>query len=288
MAERIIVAIDGGPAGDAALDWIVERSRTRALDVRLTTVVEPGRAGGFEEQAIAAATARLHAEAPAVQTTEFVRRGHAADTLVTDSSHADLLVVGAHPVSALTSLLGRTLAQNIAGHTRCTLIVVPEGWQSRGSGITVAWDADGSSDRAVAFAAAEASHTERELSILHAWTPLPMLAFDAIGASGVIDDELAAQELMLHEVAQHVRAAHPLLRVVESFEPGPAPRAVGRAATGAAMLVVGLHARSRVGSVLFGSLSRDLLAAPPTVIAVVPTDPSPVHVLPEILEEELR
>jgi len=287
MAERIIVAIDGGPAGDAALDWIVDRSRTHALDVRLTTVVEPGAAGGFGERAIAAATARLHADAPAVETTEFVRRGSAADALVTDSSHADLLVVGAHPVSALTSLLGRTLAQNIAGHTRCTLIVVPEGWHPRGAGITVAWDADGSSDRAVTFAAAEAAHSGRDLTILHAWTALPMLAFDAIGAAGVLDEELAAQESTLHSVAQHVRAGHPRLTVIESFEPGPAARAVGRAADVSDMLVVGSHARSRVGSVLFGSLSRDLLAAPPTVVAVVPTDPSPVHVLPEILEEEL-
>jgi nucleotide-binding universal stress UspA family protein len=287
MAERIIIAIDGGPAGDAALEWVIHRSRAHAVTVRLTALVEPGSTGSRQEQAIAAATARLRAAAPHVPTTEYVRRGVATDTLLGDSALGDLVVIGAHPVNALISLLGSTLAQHLAGQTRCTLIVVPEGWRPGSRGVTVAWDSDGSSDRAVAFAAREASLTGDDLSILHAWTPLPVLAFDAVGAATVVDEDLARQESTLHGVAQAVRRGHPHVEVTETFVPGPAARAVRRAGADHGMLVLGSHARSRVGTVMFGSLGRDLLAAPPTVIAVVPTVTEPIHVLPEILEEEL-
>jgi nucleotide-binding universal stress UspA family protein len=287
MAERIIIAIDGGPAGDAALEWVIHRSRAHAVTVRLTALVEPGSTGARQERAIAAATARLRAEAPQVPTTEYVRRGAAADSLVGDSTLGDLVVIGARPVNALISLLGSTLAQHLAGQTRCALIVVPEGWRPGARGVTVAWDSDGSSDRAVAFAAAEASLTGDDLSILHAWTPLPVLAFDAVGAATVVDEDLARQESTLHGVAQAVRRGHPHVEVTETFVPGPAGRAVRRAGADHGMLVLGSHARSRVGTVMFGSLGRDLLAAPPTVIAVVPTVAEPIHVLPEILEEEL-
>lgn len=287
MAERIIIAIDGGPAGDAALAWVIHRSRDHAVTVRLTAIVEPGSTGARQERAIAAATARLRTEAPHVPTTEYVRRGAATDTLVGDSLLGDLVVIGAHPVTPLLGLLGSTVAQHLAGQTRCALIVVPEGWRPGARGVTVAWDSDGSSDRAVAFAAAEASRSGHDLTVLHAWTPLPVLAFDAVGAAAVVDEDLAQQESTLHRVAQSVRRGHPHVEVTETFVPGPAGRAVRRAAVDLGMLVLGSHARSRIGTAMFGSLGRDLLAAPPTVIAVVPTVSEPIPVLPEILEEEL-
>ena len=287
MAERINIAIDGGPAGDAALEWVIHRSRAHAVTVRLTAIVEPGSTGARQEQAVAAATARLRAEAPHVPTAEYVRRGTVTDTLIGDSALGDLIVIGARPVTALIGNLATTLAQHLAGHTRCALVVVPLGWRPGRRGVTVAWDSDGSSDRAVAFAAAEASLTGHDLSILHAWTPLPVLAFDAIGAATVVDEDLARQESTLHGVAQTVRRGHPHVEVTETFVPGPTGRAVRRAAADLGMLVIGSHARSRIGTAMFGSLGRDLLGAPPTVVAVVPTVTEPVHVLPEILEEEL-
>ena len=41
--EQVTIAIDGTPAGDAAIEWVVRRARTAHLEIELTAVVERGR-----------------------------------------------------------------------------------------------------------------------------------------------------------------------------------------------------------------------------------------------------
>ncbi len=292
MVERIIVAVDGGPASDAALDWLVERAPHREVDIRVTSVLEPGsheaERRALHEAAVAEASRRLRLELPGARTVEVVRRGGPADTLRADAGDADLLIIGAHVTGMLAGLLRSTLSLVVAGHTNCTTVVVPEGWRPTGGGIIVAWDGDGSAEAALAFAAREAVARDTDLTINHVWTTLPGLAFDAIGSAIVLDEHIDAQRRDLAAVADRVRLAHPGLVVVEQFEPGPVVRSVRRAANGASLLVVGSHGRTALGGIMLGSVSRDILVALPCPVAVVPAAGEPVATLPEAVVGEVR
>ena len=292
MVERIIVAVDGGPASDAALDWLIERAPERRVEIRVTSVLEPGshetERRALHEAAVVDAGHRLRLELPAAHTVEVVRRGGPADTLLQDAGDADLLIIGAHATGMLAGLLRSTLSLVVAGHTNCTTVVVPEGWRPTGGGIVVAWDGDGSAEAALAFAAREAVARDTDLTILHVWTTLPGLAFDAIGSAIVLDEHIDTQRRALAAAAERVRLAHPTLVVVEQFEPGPVVRSVRRAANGASLLVVGSHGRTALGGILLGSVSRDILVALPCPVAVVPGTSEPLTAQSDALVGEIR
>src|SRR5512140_897093 len=100
MLEKVIVAIDGGPASGAALEWALQRARSVPLTLELTTVVELGWSpvSGPEdefqpvyERALAEATRRVEQAAPTLKKTSIVRRGVPVDELVRASADADLL-----------------------------------------------------------------------------------------------------------------------------------------------------------------------------------------------------
>ena len=40
MAENVVVAVDGGMASNAALDWAIDRARTVDMHLEITTVVD--------------------------------------------------------------------------------------------------------------------------------------------------------------------------------------------------------------------------------------------------------
>lgn len=279
MAEDVIVAIDGGPAGNAAVDWMLERARTVSLSVELTTVVELGwaPAGGPEddfhivyERALSEAARRVDVAAPNLRKTSVVRRGNPVEELIRASHKANLLVIGTNKKTGfITGAVYGTLPLRLAAHARCPLVVVPANWTRRDGPVVAGAEDDRSSDVALDFAAREAARLGRGLLIVHAWTIPATLGMDD-GGVVPFDALQEAHEEILALAAGRIRDANPGLAVTAVLEQGPAAPTLVEASREAALLVVGSHGRGAVAGLILGSVSHDVLLNMPCPIAVVP------------------
>lgn len=278
MAEKVTVAVDGGPASRAGVDWALERARTVSLSMELTSVVELGWAptGGPEddfhlvyERALEEAGRWVDAAAPTIKRTSVVRRGAPVDELVRASATADLLVIGSSKTGFLTGAVYGTLPLRLAAHARCPLVVVPVNWTPGGESIVAGAEDDGTSDVALDFAAREAERMDVDLVIVHAWTIPATIGLDD-GAMIPFDALREAHEEILARCTARVREAHPGLVVTAVLEQGAAAPTLVDASRAASLLVVGTHGRGAVAGLILGSVSHDVLLNMPCPVAVVP------------------
>ncbi|TFD46026.1 universal stress protein [Cryobacterium sp. TMT1-2-1] len=278
MAERVIVAIDGGPASSAAVDWMLERARTVNLTVELTTVIELGwvPAGGPQddfhlvyERALAEAARRVDEAAPSLKKTSVMRRGAPVEELIRASAKADLLVIGTKKTGFMAGAVYGTLPLRLAAHARCPLVVVPANWTHLDGPVVVGVEDDDTSDVALDFAAREAVRLGRGLVIVHAWSIPATLGFDD-GLMIPFDDLRQAHDEILARAAGRIREANPGMDVTVTLEQGPAAQTLVDASRTAELLVVGTHGRGAVAGLILGSVSHDVLLNMPCPIAVVP------------------
>lgn len=162
---------------------------------------------------------------------------------------ADLLVLPAdhgHPYRALIAAV------------HCPVAIVPADAGGGRSGVLVGVDATDVSERAIAFAAAEAVARGEQLIALAAWEPVGVGAEPGIdlwtGAIGVDLSEATAG--MLERMLAPVRAAHPDLVVVPRVEVGDASTLIAAASVDVALTVVGSHGRTGLSRLLLGSVSE--------------------------------
>jgi len=285
MTENVIVAIDGGPASAAALDWAITRvinhsasgSHAEPIELELTTVVELGWsphdvAVSFQpayERALAAASHEVESRAPGCRRTSYIRHGVPVEELVRASASADLMVIGSNKTGLLAGAVYGTLPLRLAAHARCPVVVVPATWRPRTGPVVVGLDNDPAGTEAIDWAADEAVRLGRGLSIVHSWS-IPMTVAIDLGAVVPFEALREANAEALATAAGRVRDAHPGLDVVEVLDTGPAAPVLVDAAGDAELLVVGTHGRGSVGSLILGSVSHDVLLNLPCPIAVIP------------------
>jgi nucleotide-binding universal stress UspA family protein len=278
MVERVIVAVDGGPASRAALDWALERSGRVPLSLELTTVVDLGWSpvdaseDDFQpayERALAEAAGYAAAAFPQVKTTSIVRRGVPVDELVRASRDADLLVIGTNKTGVLVGAVHGTLPLRLAAHAGCPVAVIPAGWTPGRTGVVVGIEDDVTAAAPLAAAAAEAEALGCPLSLVHAWSVPATLGVD-FGASVPFDVLIEAHTEILARATASVEASHPAIPVTSQLLQGAAAPALVAAAQAAGLLVVGTHGRGAVAGLILGSVSHDVLLNMPCPVMVVP------------------
>jgi len=278
MVERVIVAVDGGPASRAALEWALERAKTVPLHLELTTVVElgwspvDGPADDFQpayERALAEAAGFVQRTDPTLKTTSIVRRGAPVDELVRASADADRLVVGTNKTGVLVGAVHGTLPLRLAAHAKCAVTVVPTGWFPGGDSVVVGVEDDDTVDAPLAVAAAEAETRGLPLILVHAWSIPATLGVD-FGAAVPFDALIEAHEEILVRAHARVAALHPALVTSTVLMQGAAAPALVDAASSAAVLVVGSHGRGAIAGLILGSVSHDVLLNMPCPVTVVP------------------
>ncbi|MGO4782229.1 universal stress protein [Cryobacterium sp. W22_MBD10_FK3] len=283
MVERVIVAVDGGPASRAALNWALVRAENVPLQLELTTVVELGWSpvGGPEEdfqpvyeRALAEASRFVSQNFPAVKTTSVVRRGVPVDELVRASADADLIVIGTNKTSALAGAVHGTLPLRLAAHARCAVAVIPSGWVAGGDGVVVGIEDDGTMDAPLDLAMAEAVARGVPLELVHAWSIPATLGVD-FGAAVPFDALIEAHEDIVARARERVAAKTPALAASTTLVQGAAAPALVEAAKDAAVLVVGTHGRGAVAGLILGSVSHDVLLNMPCPVIVVPRSRRP-------------
>lgn len=138
----IVVGIDGSEGARRALEFALREAKLRGAEVHaVTTWQVPTMAypGGYVPQVptkdewAQAATETLdevldsyNGAKAGVDVARIVREGQAADVLVEESEHADLLVVGSRGLGGFRGLLVGSVSQQCAHHAHCPVAIVPK------------------------------------------------------------------------------------------------------------------------------------------------------------------
>lgn len=295
MPENITVAVDGGPASDAALRWVIDRGRSVDIQLEITSVAEldaaiaspDGAVGGHTEQVLTSALESVEAELPGIVVTTRIRHGKAHEELIHASRRADLLVIGTNKTSPIVGIMHGTLPLKVAGQSECTTVVVPFDWMPRGGAVVVGWVDDATAESALEFAAAEASRRTVPLTVVHTWHMPPVAPVDGAAAAVLIDKLVSSDHQVFADALRRVKVAHPELEVTERLEAGSAAVAIVRAAEAAGLAVVGSRGRGALAGFFLGSVSHDVLLNMPAPVAVIPHKREPIDVYPELVDEDL-
>ena len=273
--EAIVVGIDGSPNAQAALAWAVRRAERTGAPVRavmswhypsvllLPLVGQAVPPAESMEQATAEALAVI--VEPIASTTsatveQAVRQGAPAATLLAESEHAALVVVGREAPS--DSLLRGSVSRRVAAAASCPVVVVPAGVEPDLDGpIVVGVDGSDHSIAAIRWAAAA---TDGPIVVLHVAGRLLSPAFGNLS-----DDMLARLDQAVVDAAVDsagVDRSRVTTRVVE----GDAREVLADPSLGASLIVLGARGATGLDALVLGSVATSVAALAPVPVAVVP------------------
>lgn len=141
--QTIVVGFDGSDASRAALAWAVDEAKLRNATLRvvhawtLTPLASPSFGPGAFPSAtdiealesasrdtLAAAVDGVTAAEPGLPVEQSLVRGGAAQALLAESEHADLLVVGSRGHGGFAELLLGSVSHQCASHASCPVVIV--------------------------------------------------------------------------------------------------------------------------------------------------------------------
>ncbi|MCD0448879.1 universal stress protein [Actinocorallia sp. API 0066] len=258
----VVVGCDGGPEGEAALDWAVEEAAVRGVSLTVCVAWQyppEGMVGITEDDAERAARDVLARALAKAGDTAVPRmeRGLPSTSLLRAAVGADLLVLGPTRAANPASLgAGSVTAKVLSSAT--SSIVVARG-ASNGRGVVVGTDGSGGAEAAVALALVEAAHRGVPLTVVHR-----------------TEDDTEPQD-----AATKVRAslaarpdARPDVAVIVDADRGDPAEALLAASASAALVVVGARGLGPVRGAALGSVSQRLVRESRCPVAVAkPTKP---------------
>ncbi|WP_368496182.1 universal stress protein [Herbiconiux sp. A18JL235] len=290
MTTRTIVAVDEGPAGDAALDWAIRRAHWAKEPTLLVHVVEettlvPGKVLSPDRidrahALLGTAAARVRDAVPGLDVRTEVITGDVVPSLTALTAPDVLLVAGENTHGSVRSSIGWPAAVRVAAHAAGPVAVIPADVTGERRGIVVGVDDTDECMRVADIAAVEALTTGQVLHVVHAWMA-PSVWLDTFP----LDDEFMASlaephQHLVDDVVGVLRGEHPSLDVVGHTVHGNPAQCLLDADPLPALVVVGTRGRSAFKRLFLGSVSRDLLLnldAPAIVVPTARTTPAQVH-----------
>lgn len=140
MFTNILVALDGSPAGQHALDRAVEIARTGNAKLHATYVVETGLFSSIpadntveimynvlkKEGESVLDKAKTESAAHGITLTTHIKFGHAGSEVIAlaDSLKADLIIVGSHGKSQTDRILIGSVSTFVVTHSKVSTMVV--------------------------------------------------------------------------------------------------------------------------------------------------------------------
>jgi len=284
--ERIVVGVDESGCAADALHWAVRECRLRGgtlTAVLAWTYLGQHHVAGddaFRPDYDGADAARALDElvvkfAPddAASIARQVVCDLPARALLEASAGADLLVVGARGLGGFRGLLLGSVSQQCAEHSAVPVAVVrtPPG-AALPEHVVVGVDGSANSQRALAWALAEARVRDAPLTVVHAWHPV---LSPTLGMVSPVDDtdvlRATAEELVRDQVRQAAGDTDDVMIDVRLTPDRPADALLHLAKT-ATVVVVGSRGRGGFASLLLGSVSHKLLHHAPCPVVVIPPE----------------
>ena len=287
--QRVVIGVDGSAGSQNAVRWGLDLAERRGDSVRLLHAYDPAFGdprigGGYDagtltemydaavDQLEAARALASDSHPGLVITTGLVDDSPAA-ALIDESTDADVVVMGAHGVSAFSTLVAGSTTMNVATYALCPVVAVPSGPAQAfgGHGVVVGVDGSEPSHHALDFAFREAAETDSALIAVLAWMD-PVTPAVAAAAFPTHEDPTRWLRQANRELLTWVEPwAHkyPDVRLHRRVVHEHPVRALTSAADGAQLLVVGCRGQRAVGSMLLGSVSHGVLHLASCPVSVV-------------------
>ncbi|GAA0828946.1 universal stress protein [Streptosporangium amethystogenes subsp. fukuiense] len=280
MTESIAVGTDGSAAATAALEWAVDDAVRRGVSLRIVHAMDrwphdlvefpaparPGRLACFGEQVLTEAAKAATERRPDVRVTTELIEGTPSDVLCGQAETAIELVVGNRGLGGFAGSLLGSVPVRLAGHVRGAVVVVRQGRAEAYGEVVVGVDGSAECEPALGFAFEQAALRGCGLRAVYAWQ-MPH-AFSPEAAEDT-EEIRYAQRRMAEERLAGWQERFPAVEVVsEVTRARPVPTLLAASAR-ADLLVVGSRGLGAVGSVLLGSVSREVLHHARGPVAVV-------------------
>ncbi len=279
--ENVVVGVGNDP-GQRAIEWVIRRASQRPVQVTLVRAFDMFASDPMEEeQLLERAGERIAERSPGTVVRLSLVTAATSAALLEAAKEADLLVVGSHHRHPIDSLLTGSVPLHVAARSSCATVIVPDDWAAaRHRTVVVGIADDGTSDRAMLFAAREAQAAGAELEALHAWS----VAVPTLASPDRVEDEPAQRvghRAVLTRALDRIRAAYPRVRVRGVLEQRSTATALAERAAQGQLLVLGSHRRGPVTGVILGSTARNALRTTTAPLCIVPPAASLVDVSQE-------
>lgn len=279
MAEKYIIGVDGSQHSRAALDWGLARAAQSGASVELLHVADDSflsESVAFLSEAQEASEKMLAAECRYAADSGFTGTisgtavvGHPIAEVEEASKRADLVILGAHTGNKFAGSFFGTRAVKIAAVAHCPVAVVPlEKDGAQKPGIVVGVDGSEASQRAVAFAAEEASFRAVPLIAVYAWMPPLTPGLEYLWSDELVESQRVAAEEAIAIGVAGLAERYPDLTVERRIMQAPPVAALLQAAEDADTIVLGSRGRGGIQRLLLGSVSHGVLQALPRTTIV--------------------
>lgn len=268
--KPIVVAVDGSPHSNAAIDWAARECVLRGATVELVHVVDrlPG-SGANANTVLAHADVRFRMASlpshPARIATTLVE-APVIPTLIDSSERAQLIVVGSHGMGIVGRVLG-SVSSAVVHHALCPVAVIPldeARWQLNDHPVVVGVDGSPASEGAIALAFDEAAHRGAKLVAVQAWSDVGVSPF---ASDRWHDREREARELLAQSIAGW-QEKYPDVHVDQRVVCDVAAHAVIAEARYSQLVVVGSRGRGGFTGMLLGSVSRAVAHGSPAPVII--------------------
>ncbi|MCF2533822.1 universal stress protein [Yinghuangia soli] len=295
---HVVVAVDGSPAADNAVDWAADEAALRGVDLEILhawewKAYEASEWYGFilhnqGTETVQAAAERARRRRPEVKVTTTVEHGQAADILTGAAERAGLLVMGNRGRGGFAGLLLGSVGRAVAAEGRGPLLVVRSGTDGSAQppfdedyfridtrpvvvGVSGEWCRP-----AVEAAFAEAAARKQRLHAVHAWSFPDLPVYGVAAQPGPTAEAIRTcqqnGEAILSRTLSEVRDHYKDVLVDEDVVNRRRAHAMVEASKGASMVVIATrHREGRVGRHL-GPVTHALLHHAHAPVLLVPVD----------------
>jgi nucleotide-binding universal stress UspA family protein len=276
----IVFGVDAAEPANAPLVWAADEAALRGVPLQLVHAVLPvtHHVRGVEEtahhkalrqlgdEALDKAMGRSHERHPGVEVTTFITDGNPAQTLVRQSAHAQLVVLGSRRLSRLAEALSVvSTAVPVSANAACPVVVVPEAEPSVAEPPYLVVGVDGSPSADAALERALEAAASRGASVRAVWVwQRPLLSF--------VDDQAALDlcHRQLHEATAGRSSAYRDVPLSHAVLPGHPVEVLAEAAEHALAVFVGRRGREGFTGMRLGSVPHGLLHRAVCPVVTVP------------------
>ncbi|MDI2129524.1 universal stress protein [Yinghuangia seranimata] len=295
---HVIVAVDGSPAAENAVDWAADEAMLRGVDLEILHAWEWKAYEASDwyghhlhnqgTEVVQTAAERARRRRPDLHVTTTVEHGQAEDVLTGATERAGLLVMGSRGRGGFTGMLLGSVSRAVATEAHCPTLVVRSGEDGsaqppfdedffRIDTHPVLVGVSGESCLpAVEAAFAEAAGRKQRLHAVHAWSFPDLPTYGVAAQPGPTVEAIRTcqqnGETILSRTLGAVRDQHKDVEVNEDVVNDRRAHAMVEASRGASMVVIATrHREGRIGRQI-GPVTHALLHHAHAPVLLIPVD----------------